>query len=714
MPLFPSDFKKFKHLKSDDKTTTLQHPKGHQIIIAHKALSKPMREQLEALSKAPIEDQTSVQAQEKQADMPRMADGGGIKQEDISTNTFLKTPSNSGYKSDRDYETMPKIQPNTDTPTKAERRKASGYTEQPTGQVQTPGPQPNAEGGQVKMYADSNAPVSQDDSAPVASSQDMGVDPELANQREGYNQLVKTFMPGAALPGDPAASQLFGPKGEAPPNFNSQYWALAQQKYAREKAENADNVASEQQRISQENQARTSAGLQPLPMPNVPEGQQIPGSRDSPPVPGLPGNPPPGPPTDNAIKSQQGAQDINQSVMQDPGSMIQSGLNQRISAQSQLGSAQSQQAIDTQKALIDRQKAQQSALAQYQGSYNELSKELQDHMADIQNHYIDPDQYWKGDKDGNGGHSKIMAGIGMILGGFNPSSKPNGATEFLKYQMDRNMDAQKQNLNAKQNLLTANLRQFGNLKDATDMTHLMQNDITQNYLQQAAAKAQSPIAKANAMNVIGQLKMDAAPVLQQFAMRRAMMNLGSNGDTNGAEQMLNYMDMTNPEVAKSYRERFDKTFGFADRPLSQADREKLDGFRQTNTAIKDLQDFVGKNTTLVPGTPAYNTGVLKAKELQQVIRHSQFGGIYREGEQPLLDTYLNSNPAGALKMLKTNPQLKELLNANMRQYQTYATGIFPSASRRLQQQQGPEAPQIKTVNGVKYMRGPNGEAIPVK
>lgn len=151
MPLFPSDFKKFKHVKSDDKTTVLEHPKGHQITIVHKALGKDMQAQLKALSKISQEDQTSSQAQEKQADMPKMADGG-IPQEDISTNTFLKTPSNSGYKSDREYETMPKIESDANTLTKAERRKAAGYTEKPTGQVQTPGPQPQNydEGGEVQ------------------------------------------------------------------------------------------------------------------------------------------------------------------------------------------------------------------------------------------------------------------------------------------------------------------------------------------------------------------------------------------------------------------------------------------------------------------------------------------------------------------------------------------------------------------------------------
>lgn len=45
------DLSKMKHVKSDDKTTTLQHPAGHMITLAHKALSPEARIQVQALAK---------------------------------------------------------------------------------------------------------------------------------------------------------------------------------------------------------------------------------------------------------------------------------------------------------------------------------------------------------------------------------------------------------------------------------------------------------------------------------------------------------------------------------------------------------------------------------------------------------------------------------------------------------------------------------------
>ena len=55
---------KFQHISSDDKKTILRHKDGHQLTIAHNVLSPKMRQQLQALSKAPIETQTKDQVGE--------------------------------------------------------------------------------------------------------------------------------------------------------------------------------------------------------------------------------------------------------------------------------------------------------------------------------------------------------------------------------------------------------------------------------------------------------------------------------------------------------------------------------------------------------------------------------------------------------------------------------------------------------------------------
>jgi len=52
----------------------------------------------------------------------------------------------------------------------------------------------------------------------------------------------------------------------------------------------------------------------------------------------------------------------------------------------------------------------------------------------------------------------------------------------LNRQIDRDIDAQKATLGRKESLLSANMRQFGNLHDATQMTKVMQTDIVSNQL----------------------------------------------------------------------------------------------------------------------------------------------------------------------------------------------------------------------------------------
>lgn len=53
---FGIDSKMFKHVKSDDKSTTLQHKDGHVLTIAHSNLSPKMRDQLSVLSKDKMSD----------------------------------------------------------------------------------------------------------------------------------------------------------------------------------------------------------------------------------------------------------------------------------------------------------------------------------------------------------------------------------------------------------------------------------------------------------------------------------------------------------------------------------------------------------------------------------------------------------------------------------------------------------------------------------
>ena len=71
---FKLDLGKMKYVKSDNKTTTLRHPAGHTVSIAHGALSPKNQEALKALAKTAA---TPLQADESKH-QDKMAKGGKI------------------------------------------------------------------------------------------------------------------------------------------------------------------------------------------------------------------------------------------------------------------------------------------------------------------------------------------------------------------------------------------------------------------------------------------------------------------------------------------------------------------------------------------------------------------------------------------------------------------------------------------------------------
>lgn len=649
MPLFPSDFKKFKHVSHDDKTVTLQHPKGHQIIIARHAVKGDLSKQLDAMCSG---------------GMVKEAEGG------IIASVRRSGYAGSGAKATQDVR-------DADSDAKADAAGASRHTESTT-DVRTP-EQKAAAVEQAKKYGyaeggiiDPGLPKKPKKEDPRVASIDMHkrsyaeggdvkpkepnvMDSALQRTREIYNNLISPppsqfASAKGGIPDDPTQGTVF--KGdETPQHVDPNVAAQAQKMQADEAAQSAAQSAEAQQKVIAENQARTGLGMQPLDVPNVPQNgppmpQQDAGIAQGMPQPGQAAAP---------VKS-----DPN-----DPQNMLQSGMNSRMAGIQQQAQAQGQMGQEQQAALAKNQEIQQKAQNSYKEHYDLLDSERQALVKDIQDGHIDPAKYWND-------HSKIASGIGMILAGFNPTNAPNAAIGFLKHQMDMNLESQRANLASKQNLLSANMQQFGNLKDAMQMTRIMQNDIMQNELQQAAAKATSPLAKAAAMQAAGQLKMEAAPMFQQFALRRAMMNMagGQNNndpsDTSVQEHQIAMMRVLNPEMAKEMEGRLVPGIGMAKIPVPADVREKLTQHQDMDVAIKDLQHFVNNHTTIIPGTADYNTGAQKALLVQSAVREGKLGTVYREGEQPLLDKFVSSNPANAMKMLNTVPQLKELLGSNER------------------------------------------------
>jgi hypothetical protein len=190
------------------------------------------------------------------------------------------------------------------------------------------------------------------------------------------------------------------------------------------------------------------------------------------------------------------------------------GIRQEAAAQGQMGK-------DQLVAEQAQQQFMQKAAQDYQQTYSGLQKEYQAVINDVKNQHINPNHYMENISAGK----KVATAIGLILGGMGSglTGGENPAAKFLQMQIQNDIEAQKANLGKSETLLSANMRQFGNLHDATQMTLAMQNGIYASRLREAAAKSMDPIAKARALQEAGKLDAQAAPIMQQLAMKKAAM-----------------------------------------------------------------------------------------------------------------------------------------------------------------------------------------------
>lgn len=680
------DFKDFEHVKSDKDSTTLRHKKkGHMMTLAHNVLSPKHKEVLKALAgmggKQEETDSQKSESEDQKSSYGKViqrAEGGYIP----------RKAKPQGPREYGDPNPAPQTKEQSDREVLKDYGSSAGGAEKKGwwaegGEVDCP--KPMADGGDPALEPDYI------DSALQAVPQPAG----------GIMQVGKELIQGGDKMPETAGQGVGQAIGRA-----IEKGILAPTEKGKEALQ---GIMHQGNQVVQGIQK----GVKQLPQDDPPQAMEQ-------------SNAPQGvvPEQFNAQQAQNGQSNAPSLAPQAQDPMVQSQNGVMQGYQNQLAGIQ-QQAQATgelgkeQAAIHDRQiQAQQVARSAYQDQYNMLEKERQDHMADIKNGYIDPNKYWTGGPNGEGGHSKVAAGVGMILAGFNPTNSPNAAINYLKYQMDQNLEAQKQNLGAKQSLLSANLRQFGNLREATEMTRIMQNDIMSNELLSAAGKAQTPMAKAAALQAAGQLQREAAMQSQQFAFMRSMSQMGqdgSGGNEAALDHMINVARVIKPEMAKEMEQRRVPGFGvLAKVPVTPELRNKITGHIQFDKEVADLQDFVKNNTTFVPGTAAYAKGMQKALALQAAIREGKLGTVYREGEQPLLDKFVSQNPAGLSKFIKTPSQLDELRAMNQRDFGPTLQQVgLPMPKRAVDQTHPNEGKTAVNKQGQKIMMK-NGQWVPVK
>jgi len=458
MSKFSIDLSKFKKIKVDGKATTLRHPAGHEIKIAHGSLGPDMKAKLDAL--------------------PHFVDGGGV-----DTNSPQYKFSHS-----KNFVNNQSSKPSTSS-SNEEQAKADAIRNADK-QIAT---SDYAQGGQVQgraNYADSDAPVSQDDVVPVQTTAQPSLLGKATNFLKGVGQEVSGGFQGTNQALSSAASQV----GDALSNSRSMSMMGMPAKSpitAIEQKAVADSTPSPQDQASMS--------------PASPGGDVIPSNQP-----------------------QSKPDDVTGfGAMSDA---MNSGVRQAKQGNKDFAAAVGAEGEAEAAKIQNNAEAQANLMSKSQQRIDDINHEHDMFMKEIQDQKIDPNNYL-GHRDTG---QKIATGIGLLLSGMGSgiTGGPNGALDFINKQIDRDIDAQKANLGKKETLLSANMKHYGNEIDGQNMTRVSMNNLLSMQLQKAAAMAKGPQAAAQAMRANGELEMQNSNLIGQTAARQTVMNQINTGQAN--------------------------------------------------------------------------------------------------------------------------------------------------------------------------------------
>ncbi len=631
------NLKGWQKIKDHADHAVLSNKDGHELKIAKKPLSKEMRMSLDALPmKAPEAKEKLSKAGEQ-----KMFGGGRVKPEDTGEKPNKELETNEAACSVRKALGNPCPEPK---PVRIDPGYGAGGSVKKTYDDKAAGAY--ADGGEVetiKTEANQDArnkiaaafgggqqePVKKADGGEI-SYKDMQKAPQTDQPQQMQPITINVGTPSGAMPA-PTMSQA-GPHD-----------VVGQGMPAPAPAQAPGMASLEQARAEEPSMAPPAAsieapGVQATPLlassPDLSQGAPAQAN-------GVPAGAPKAPGQMDPYAEQERM--FRQGYQQQ-----RQGITGEAQALGQLG----QQEAATLQNSVERQ---QAAQASYQQHYGELDKERQAFVQDLQNQHIDPQHYL----NSMGTMGKIKTALGLIVGGF--GGRNNEASKFLDDQITRDIDAQKMELGKKENLLSANMRQFGNLKDATDMTRVMQMDIVSNMLKGQAAKFQGQISGQRALQQAGQLDQSASAMLGQLAMRKMFMGaMQSGGDVAGT---IGMMRMMNPEMAKSMESRYVPGVGLAQVPISEAAREKMIAKANFGERLKVFHDWAAAHSgSLSPAD--INYGHALAAEIQNMYRNSIDGGVFKAGEQKFIDNIIDSDPTKFYNSIRVLPAIKEVMQGN--------------------------------------------------
>jgi hypothetical protein len=480
----------------------------------------------------------------------------------------------------------------------------------------------------------------------MAASQVNPMEVELERRKQMLSQQMTPVLPG------PQDRELAIEEAAIGQMTHNQEQARAKQMATLANEQQAAMAKRDQ--VASINAQRERLGLTPLPVPEAPTGQAA--AANSVMQAAAPQSQP------MAAQAPQMGMDSN------PMSGIEM---QKRGLAMQAESLQNQAARDVQAIDSDAARAAKDQ-ATFQENFNKLEAERQTLIRGLEEGKIDPRRVWN---DMNVG-SKIATGIGMILGGIGGGMlhQENPVMKMLNQQMEHDLQAQKTELGKKETLLSANMRQFGNVKDAMEMTRIQQRDTLLNQLKKSASLAQGPQAKAMLMQEIGKLQQAQDMSSAKFATERTINQI-ANQDPNRVPQLIEQLRMVDPKRAGELQAQYVPGMGLA---LTENDAKELKGAKaatdSTINGIRQLQALISR-----PGKTMSPAAIAEAEvimgQLTGPMRTALGLGVMNKSDFELLERMI-ANPTKLMSLDSSNRVRLQTLTKRIRD------GLATAASAR--------------------------------
>lgn len=375
---------------------------------------------------------------------------------------------------------------------------------------------------------------------------------------------------------------------------------------------------------------------------------------------------------------------------------------------------------------------------------------------DLYNGHISPKTYGDlfyhtTDKDGKtvdrGTLSKIGTLFGLLAGGIGSglTHQPSAFVEMMNKEIDNDLKAQSQSKTNALNFYNANIQRVMNEAHARNLD--TNNEMTKKQIETIGlANAKIQMLQTGVKHLEDQIKtMPEGPakedkkkalayIFQQSGDQimdishraaaaveysRMLSDVpGAKGGPQSTEdefknKVMNMETLGGPMGAQRAKQLTARHFSgvpeaegqIASRDISDSDHKRIEAMQVLTNKGKDLLSFAKSHKgDFKPAT--LKVGRQKAEEMMNYYNNSIQGGVLTEGRLKWLDEQINKNPTSVFQdILGNNKQLEEIIGSNEgRKVQLLKNyGITPKSSE-----------QYKIVNGVKYKRGPNGEAVKVK